>query len=126
MLFSKPKPRLTPAQMLATRPVRLAEHTLEHTPDGGAKVTVKLQARRWGWLLKLPEGASKTFELDSMGLLVWEACDGKTPVQQIIRKMEKKYKITAREAQVSIQAFLRTLAKKGLIALAVPEGKKKA
>ncbi len=84
------------------------------------KLTVKLKPPRWsGWLLRMPEGATKTFEFDQLGQMVWDLCDGKHSVQQIARKLAKTYKVSEREAQVATETFLVTLARKGLIAAAV-------
>ena len=65
--------------------------------------------------------ATKTFEFDSIGLFVWNLCDGKTSVQQIIRMLAREYRLNLREAEVPTLQFLQTLAKKGLIAMTVKE-----
>jgi hypothetical protein len=106
---------MTRQQQLASKPLRLVDGEMI---DGQLKV--KLQQKRWsGWLLRLPKDATKTFEFDSIGQMVWASCDGKTSVQQIARKLAKIYKISEREAQVATEKFLITLAKKGLIGAAV-------
>ena len=61
----------------------------------------------------------KTFELDELGKFVWDACDAKTSVRQIIRKLAKRYNLNDREAEVATVAFLKTLTSKGLIGMAV-------
>jgi predicted transcriptional regulator len=71
----------------------------------------------------LPAGSTKKFELDSIGVLVWNLCDGKTSVQQIIRKLAKKYNLNLRESEVACRTFLQMLVKKGLIVMSVPEAK---
>jgi Coenzyme PQQ synthesis protein D (PqqD) len=123
MLFRKKKrPALTAQQSLAARPVRLIEGRLTAAPDGGGKLQVPLHPRRFaGWLVRVPDGATKTFELDALGMLVWNSCDGNTSVQQIIRKLAKRYNLSLREAQVPTLAFLQTLARKGLIGLTVDD-----
>jgi hypothetical protein len=116
MLFRRNKSKISRQQQLSARPQRREDATLESTSDGGGKVTVPLRARR-GWILRMPEGATKTFELDAMGLFVWKACDGKTSVQQVIRRLGKRYNLSLRESEVSTIAFLHMLAKKGLIGM---------
>lgn len=123
MFFRRqPKPRITLQEQLSARPVRLVE--AEPTPDGKGGATLKVPLRtggRWNtWLFRVPQGATKTFELDALGLLVWESCDGKTSVQQVIRKLAKRYNLNLREAQVPTLAFLQTLVKKGLIGMTMP------
>src|SRR5512133_948861 len=106
-LFARKKPALTREQSLATRPVRLVDGDLIESKDG-AKLKVKLkQTRLAGFLLRLPEGATKTFELDALGLLVWKSCDGKTSVKQIVRQLARQYNLNLREAEVPTLAFLR-------------------
>lgn len=108
---------------LATKPMRLVEPEIVDLGNGSVKLKVKLKsggAKRW--IFRLPEGATKTFELDSLGLMVWESCDGRTSVQQIIRKLARTYKLNLREAEVPTVRFLQTLVKKGLIGMAVPSG----
>lgn len=119
----KSKPRITLSQQLAAKPVRLVEARQQRDEKGGAslKVTLKSNGRWNSWLFRVPEGATKTFELDALGLLVWEHCDGKTSVQQIIRKLAKQYNLNLREAQVPTLSFLRTLVKKGLIGMTMPD-----
>ncbi len=117
MLFaSNTKPRLTRQQQLASKPIRVVDGELLESADGTAHLKVKLEQRRLaGFLLRLPKGATKTFELDPLGLFVWQQCDGKNSLQQIARKLAKKYNISERESQVATEKFLETLTKKGLI-----------
>jgi hypothetical protein len=119
MFFRKRKPRLSLEQTLSAKPLRLVEADAKEREDGGINLKVSLKQMRFGWLLKMPEGASKTFELDEMGRMVWENCDGKTSVQQMIRKLSKRYNLNLREAQVATITFLNMLTKKGLVGMAV-------
>jgi len=118
MLFSK-KPNLTREDSLAARPLRNSAARIEPAA-GGARVTIPLTSPRWGrWLFRYPAGATKTFELDSVGSFVWDCCDGRTTVKQIIRRLANEYNLNLREAEVSTLAFLKMLASKGLIGLAM-------
>jgi hypothetical protein len=114
------KPDISRTEALAARPVHAVDATLARDDGGGGKLKVALKNPRWGgWLFRMPDGATKTFELDEIGLLVWDACDGKTSVQQIIRKLAKRYNLNLREAEVSTVQFLQMLTKKGLIGMSV-------
>lgn len=126
MLFGrKKKPQISRADALSARPVRSGDATLARDETGGAKITVVLKSPRWGgWLLRMPENATKTFELDEIGVLVWDSCDGKTSVQQMIRKLAKRYNLNLRESEVATVRFLHTLAKKGLIGMAMEKDDK--
>ena len=119
-LFGKSKPAVTRSDALAARPVRAVDVTITRDDTGGGNLKIPLRSPKLGgWLFKMPAGASKTFELDEIGLLVWDSCDGKTSVQQIIRKLAKRYNLNLREAEVSTVQFLQTLTKKGLIGMSV-------
>jgi hypothetical protein len=121
MVFKPSKPRLTRQQQLASKPVRLVIGEMSDAADGGGRLAVKIQQKRWtGWLLRMPKDATKTFEFDALGRFVWTHCDGKTSVQQIARKLSKKYNVSEREAQMATEKFLAMLAGKGLVGAAVP------
>ena len=114
---SPAKPRMTRQQQMVSKPLRLVAGELAE-----GRLEVKIQQKRWSrWLLRLPKDATKTFEFDELGKMVWSLCDGKTSVQQIARKMAKKYNVSEREALVSTEKFLTTLARKGLVGTVVPD-----
>ncbi len=121
---------MTVEQSLAVRPLRAVEATVQVRDDETATLTVPLKQSRWtGWFFKMPDGAHKKFELDKLGLFVWNHCDGKTSVKQLIRKLARQFQLNERMAEVSTIQFLRTLGRKGLIAMSLqsvreqPEGK---
>ena len=98
----------------------MAAVELEPSGDGGAKIKVQVRPAKWAsWFMRASDTLTKTFELDELGILVWNSCDGKTSVQQIIRKLAKQYNLTLREAEVGTTQFLQMLAKKGLVGMAV-------
>ncbi len=128
MLFGAKKTDLSRKDALSARPVQLVQaQVAPATDDGVTKLTISLKSTRWsGWLFRLPEGATKTFELDELGLFVWNSCDGKTSVQQMIRRLSRERKLTLREVEVATLQFLQTLIKKGLVGIPVekePSGK---
>ena len=121
MIFRRRQPAVTRDHALRARPRRLVDAELEPT-DNGAKLKVQLAPPRWGrWIFCLPPGATKTFELDAIGVSVWNRCDGKHTVRQIIRKLAAEYRLNLREAEVPTVQFLQTLARKGLIGLDVKQ-----
>jgi hypothetical protein len=112
--------KATKAQMLGARPLRLVDVEPKEIRDGAWRLTVPLKPAKWAaWVLRVPDGATKTFELDPLGKFVWDACDGRTPVRQIIRKLAKHYNLNDRAAEVATTTFLHTLAKKSLIGMSV-------
>jgi hypothetical protein len=119
------KPRITRDDALTAKPRRLVDVELEPDSTGGGKLKVPLAPRRWGRrLFRLPAGATKTFELDAIGVFVWNRCDGGHTVQQIIRKLADEYRLNLREAEVPTVQFLHTLARKGLIGMSIAKARK--
>jgi len=120
MIFKKP-PKPTKPDMLAAKPMRAALAEEKSVAPGKWQLSVPVQPSRWASLvLRVPKkGLSKTFELDELGKFVWDACDGKSSVRQVIRKLARQYNLNQREAEVATVAFLRTLTSRGLVAIAV-------
>ena len=117
-MLRQSKTSSTLREQLASRPVRRPDVTTINLGDG-ARVVVPVEPRRWsGWLLRVPGGATKKFEFDALGKFVWDQCDGRTSVRRIARRLSRTYRVSDREAHVATTAFLQTLAKRGLIAVA--------
>jgi len=114
------KPKLTKSQMLDARPVRLSDSQPQEVSDNKFLLKIQLRPTRIArLLLRVPTGATKTFELDPLGLFVYQSCDGRTPVRQLIKKLAKRYNLNGRESEVATLQFLYTLAKKGLIGMQI-------
>jgi hypothetical protein len=101
-------------QHLDARPRRSGDAFLERKPDGTANVKIRIRAP---WPFSQSAGTTKTFELDEIGLLVWDSCDGRTTIAGVIETVAKKYRLNLREAQVATLKFLQTLANKRLIGI---------
>jgi hypothetical protein len=99
---------------LALKPLRAKDALVERKPEGGARLKLPL---RGSWPFRPPQGATRVFELDEMGLLVWDFCDGKTTLLELIRQFAEHYSLNLREAEVATLTFLKTLARKQLIGM---------
>lgn len=123
MFKRRPRPgRYTREQSLAMKPVRLVAGDLTVDGEGHGKLTVPIQPTRIArWLVRDAEGRRKTFELDPVGVYVWNQIDGKTSVEQLIRRIAKQYNLELRQAEASTTAFLKTLMQKGLIGIPLDE-----
>lgn len=109
---------------MTSRPAQLPVVGREDGADGKTRITVRLQAPRWmRWLGGRGREIERTFALDRFGLEVYEACDGKTTVREMIRGFGRAHKISQAEAEMSVTTFLRTLMSKGLVAMGVAEGR---
>jgi len=118
-LFRRPKPSpLDRRQVLRLYPIRNALVRHEQNEAGVFTLIVPLQPRGiFGWLsriFKLPR--EHRIELDEIGSAVWALCDGKHAVETIVQRLTQQYKLERREVELSLFAFLNTLARRGFIA----------
>lgn len=111
--------------MLASRPARNEALKWEKNEAGEAQITV---IRQDNWKIRL---LSKIFyipkqrriTLDELGTEVWQMCNGRTTVAQMIDALSERYKLNRKEAEVSLLAYLRTLAQKRFIGFLIAEEK---
>jgi hypothetical protein len=105
-------------QVLRLYPIRNALVRYEQNNEGVFTLIVPLQLRGiFGWLsriFKLPR--EHRIELDEIGSAVWGLCDGKHAVETIVQQLAQQYKLERREVELSLFAFLNTLARRGFIA----------
>jgi hypothetical protein len=120
---SKDTPELDREQSMQSVPMINQLITVEYDAEGNAVLNVprkrttmvKLMAK----LFRLPP--YKQIELDELGTYTIELCDGEHTVEEIIEKFADRFDLSHREAEVSMLSYLQTLAKRGIIAFAVPE-----
>ena len=123
-MLGRRQSNLTREQSLAAVPVRNAAVRDERGDDG--KIVLRVPVKRTGvWkalgrVLNVPE-ADRRVELDELGTFVWELCDGKTDVRAIIERFSRRFKLNRKEAEVSMVAYLRTLARRRLVGIMVAE-----
>lgn len=123
MLFGKNRTNpLTREQSLRCVPVR-NEHVEEKRLDSG-EVTLYLPRREVWWVNALAKifyipKKGRGIMLDELGTSMWDMIDGRTNVKQVIERFASTYRLSKREAELSIVAHLRNLAKRGLIGIAV-------
>lgn len=127
LFLRKKAPALSKKEALNTLPIRNPYVEWEKTEDG--EVLIKVP-RRKDWLGKLlafifapPE--TRQVSLDKIGSLVWDLSDGQHSFEDIVRAVSKNYKVTRREAEIGVAAFLRELGKRKLIVLAVRKEEEK-
>jgi hypothetical protein len=117
-LFRRPAPQVDRRQVLRLYPIRNAVVRFEQREDGVCILIVPIQPRGiFGWfsrIFKLPR--EHRIELDEIGSAVWAMCDGKHAVETIVQRLVQQYTLERREAELSLFAFLNTLARRGFIA----------
>lgn len=89
--------------------------------DGKLLVTIAFRRPRWQQILGADEHCERTFSLDPYGREVYEACTGRTNVNQIVKSFARNHKITFVEAEVAVATFLKTLMTRGMIGMELPE-----
>ena len=77
------------------------------------------------WQVKLiniffPVPEERKVVLDPIGSDVWRVCDGQTPIAEVVKVLQREYKLGAREAELSLQQFFKDLGRRGYIGFAVP------
>jgi len=119
--FRKREPALSREQSLASVPLRNTAIREEETDEGHARLVIPRRKSRWVRLLSVLFYVPKTrrVTLDEIGTFVWRQCDGEHDVRSIIGALCTRYKLHRKEAEVSVVTYLRTLAKRGLLGIAV-------
>ena len=125
------KSPITREQILTARPLRHPKIEWTREPRRSDEVVVALLQiprlrGKWADLvakwLQVPD--FKRVELDEIGSDVWVMCDGSTDVAAIAKAIGTSYRLNKRQAEVSVTAYLKTLAERRLIALKSATGAK--
>jgi len=120
----KSQRRPTRSQLLAAIPVRNPLVSEKPRAEGGntssyvLRLSAPLRPSRVREVLGR-RTAEKSFDLDELGAFVWKAIDGKRTVETLIRHFAGEKRLSLRESEVAVLAFLKTLMQRNLIALAV-------
>lgn len=117
------------AQLLAAVAVRnpLVRETSRAGSDVGSfvlRLSAPLRPNRLREILGR-QPTEKSFDLDELGAFVWKAIDGRRSVELLIRHFADSNRVTLREADVAVIAFLKTLTERNLVALAIEPDRKK-
>lgn len=117
------KPQLSRQEALAAHPVRNNLVEWKEADDGEVLIIIRPRVDRVAQVLKwvFPPPKERHVSLDAVGSEVWRLCDGRTSVEQIIRRMAKRYKLNRKEAETSTTEYLRQLGKRRLVGFAVME-----
>lgn len=115
------RPRLTPEQVLSSRPIRNEQLRTEELEDGGIRIYA---LRREAWWIKLlsvifPIATERRIELDAVGRQVWELCDGEHTLRDMAEAFQKRHKLTRIEAEWSLRNYLKDLGRRGLVGFVV-------
>ena len=121
MRLLRRRPRVTPEQILGSRPVRNESVSVEETEDGRLRIVAQ---RRNDWWIRalnvvLPIPRERRVELDEAGRQVWEMCDGEHTLRDMIDVFQERHKLTRMEAEWSLRNYLKDLGKRNLVGFVV-------
>lgn len=114
------KNTVPPDEILQAVPYENSSVRTEHCEDG----TIIWAPIRQRWYMKPPLSwlfqfrSEKGFGLDSLGSEVWEQCNGRRTVEQIIDEFAENHRVEFHEARLVVMHFMRMLMTRELIALA--------
>ncbi len=108
-------------EVLAGRPRRLPAVRTQQRDNGGLLVTVRLERPRWQRWLGAAETFERSFGLDPLGRAVYERCDGKRSVDELTRSFAREHKLSHAQAEIAVTTFLRTMIRKGLVAIEISQ-----
>jgi len=115
----KKQPQISKEVFLKSIPIRNPNLTWKKYPSGEIAVIIKLEEKKRGFkFIKTPK--EKKILLDKVGSFVWELCDGKHTVDDIINELVSKYKLHRREAEASLTLYLRMLSQRLLVGFKLP------
>ncbi len=114
---------MTRQESLSAHPVRNSAVEWNETEEGEVLIILRPRTDRVARVLKwiFPPPRERRIALDMVGSEVWRLCDGRTSVDQIIRRMARRYKLNRKEAETSTTEYLRQLGRRRLVGFAVPE-----
>lgn len=122
------QPQPTWREMLQLRPIR--NPNLEWTEEEGRVVLLLLRGGRKDWKARLlkafvPIPEKRRIALDAIGTDVWKMIDGENRLGLIAQKLARKYKLSPREAELSLQQFFKELGRRGYIGFLTEESEDK-
>jgi hypothetical protein len=111
---------------LACRPAKNTQVVVAQLESGDLLLTYPVRVRPWlaRLLRRLGRGDQppprRKVQLDALGTQVWGLIDGRRSVGEIVAAFGKAHKLSHREAELSVTAFLRMLGKRGLVGMQAP------
>lgn len=112
-------------EMLQLRPVR--NPNLEWTEEEDRVVLQIRHFEKKSWKMRLvnllvPMPDNRRIVLDAIGTDVWRMTDGQNTLGRIAKELAKKYKLSPREAELSLQQFFKELGRRGYVGFLTEDG----
>ena len=112
------KPKILRETALSSVPVQVPPVKTEEK-EGKLYVTATYQRPAWQRMLGADNDCNRTYGLDQYGREVYDSCNDKATVNQIIRRFAKRHKLSRTEAEKAVTTFMKTLMSRGLIGMRV-------
>lgn len=108
--------------LLASRPLRNLNITEKEISGGGLELTVSpVRNRLSRWLSgRRKDRIVRRYQLDSIGTETWRMIDGRTTILTMIEHLASAHGMEPRQAEAAVLTYLRTLAQRGIMMLALP------
>lgn len=107
---------------MSSRPIRNSLLTWESNEEGKVVITIPSRndtlARIVSKIFVVPKSRQLMLD-DEVGSAVWQYCDGEHSIRSIVDHLSKNYKLTRKEAEVSVTEFLRQLGRRRLVGFAI-------
>ena len=118
------RPKPTAEQLLVTVPIRNERAEVERLDDDHVVITVPLKkkwfmGRPFTWFM--PIRPQRRIELDALGAEVWDLCNNRRNMEQIIETFAQRHQLSFHEARLSVSTFMRSLVERGCIVMAIPD-----
>ena len=115
-------PSISRKEFLKIKPVRNPYLKWEKDKKGEIILLIPLNKEKQGFIGKIAKTPKeKKIELDKIGSIVWELCDGKRTVKDITEILRERYKLLLSEAEISLNTYFNSLSKRGLMGFVLPE-----
>lgn len=106
---------------LMARPVPTRAAAWKELEDGGLRLTVVFEASRWQRFMGAPKEYERNYDLDALGREVYELCNGRNRIRDIIKHFVEVHHLTKPEAERAVTNYVKTLVGKGVVNVVVPK-----
>ena len=111
--------------MLRAKPVR---NTAVRAVDNGTSgVTLYVKRRRPSWLVPpvswvVPYAPERQVTLDTLGQELWQYCDGKASVEEVVDRFKDVHRLSFHESRAAVTGYLQRLIQRGVLAIVMQDG----
>ncbi len=119
LLRKREKPRIDRRRSLEGVPVLHENVEIDERPDGA--LTLRAQkARGFGFLDRFrPPVTEQKYELDEFGTFVVRQIQKRKNVLAIVRAFEKRFRMSHRESELGVVAFVKMLMKRDVVSVVI-------